>query len=149
MCQKRNSKEKKILSENQFPITIKRTSSIDTYINELFIEIKKTVTMNHEGVLKSIHETRPIQQRDRCLPTIMEESEGLCLPLILLNRKSSEEIAVRNGSNNFSNSRIKRTVMVRKGASNEYSGPNPIPKSNKLNAGHRFPKHHLMEKVKG
>ena len=58
MCQKRNSKEKKILSENQFPITIKKTSSIDTYINEFFIEIKKTVTMNHEDVLKSIHDKK-------------------------------------------------------------------------------------------
>ena len=70
-------------------------------------------------------------------------------PSFYLIGRCSEEIAVRNGSNNFSNSRITRTVMVRKVAANEYSGPNPIPKSKKLNAGHRFPKYHLMEKVKG
>ena len=85
-------------------------------------------------------ETRPIQQRNRYLPTIMGESEWLCLPSILPNRESSEESAGRNCNNNFSNSIMVRAVMVPKGTTNEYSGPNLNLKNRKLIAKPRLPK---------
>ena len=75
----------------------------------------------------------------------MEESEGLCLPLILLNRESSDKSAGRNGNNNFSNSSMTRTAVVPKDSTNKYSGPNPTPKSRKLIAEPRLPKHSMME----
>ena len=65
-------------------------------------------------------ETRPIQQRDRYLRKIVEETERPCLPPILPNMQSSEESAGRNGNNNFSNSIMVRAVMEPKGIRNEY-----------------------------
>ena len=47
--------KKKIFRENPVPNTITGTPSIGTYIKELLIENKKTLTLNHEDGLKSIH----------------------------------------------------------------------------------------------
>lgn len=84
-------------------------------------------------------ETRHIQQRDRYLRKIMEETERPCLPPILPNTQSSEESVGRNGNNNFSNSITVRAVMEPKGTRNEYSGPKLNLKSRKLIAESRLP----------
>ena len=84
-------------------------------------------------------ETRPIQQRDRYLRKIMEETERPCLPPILPNTQSSEESVGRNGNNNFSNSITVRAVMEPKGTRNEYSEPKLNLKSRKLIAESRLP----------
>lgn len=62
----------------------------------------------------------------------MKESLGLCLPPILLDRESSDESLSRNGYNNFSNASKVYSVMVHKGITNEYLGPDLSPKTGNL-----------------
>ena len=89
-------------------------------------------------------DTRFIQQRDRRLPTIMEESEGLCLPPVWSNRENSDESASRN-DNIFSDSSMAKAVVVPKGTASECSGPILLSKIGNLLLNLDSQKHPLIE----
>ena len=72
-----------------------------------------------------ILETRPFQQRDRCLPTILEKPERLCFSPLLSDRASTEKSAGGKVNNNFDYSSLARTTMVPKGTPNEHSQSSP------------------------
>ena len=42
-------------------------------------------------------ETRPIKQRERCLPVVLYESKGLCLSPLMSHREGSEKGSNRHG----------------------------------------------------
>ena len=66
-------------------------------------------------------ETGPIRQKNRCLSTILEESQGIHLSPLLSHGTGFEESSSEKYHNSFNNSGMAGTIMESKGTSDEHS----------------------------
>ena len=69
-------------------------------------------------------ETGSVQQRGRCLPTVVEKPKRLCISPILSHRESLEKSSDGHGHNNSDNTSLAKSSLVPKGSSNEYKKSN-------------------------
>ena len=83
----------------------------------------------HQGHHISWHimETKFIQQKGGCLPTITEKPERLCISPILSYRESSEKSSNRHGHNNYNNPSLAKSSLVPKSPTNEHKKSNSNP----------------------
>ena len=91
-------------------------------------------------------EATTIQQRDRCLPALLEKPQGGCFHPILLHREGSRENPARQRYNNFNNPSMTGAAMASKGTPSKHLEPNSNTQDRKSSFGSNISKTSLSEK---
>ena len=90
---------------------------------------------------------RPIQQRDRCLPALLEEPQEICfLPLFPHREGSKENSAARHCYNNVKTPAWQVKPMVSKGTPYGHLQPNSNTQDRKYSFGPNVSKPQTSEK---